>query len=194
MMPATEVPCWELLDDLLQAESVTRVTDTRGDNFVAWFPKRLKGYLAGTIQGRDEPVRDGARSIWYNVSKYGSRRAEQLAKRHLKRHETRRAMWTRLTRDDGNETEVAEVKRKYTGKQPPRKAEGREVAYRPEVEGDPLATHSVALIDLFGGVSSVRVAAISAGYQISSHGYVEVHGNAVKVVKAWFPDLSLIHI
>ena len=29
MMPATEVPCWELSDDLLQAERVTRVTDTR---------------------------------------------------------------------------------------------------------------------------------------------------------------------
>merc|ERR1712217_269800 len=96
MMPATEGPCEELSDDLLQAERVTRVTDARGDNFVAWFPKRLKGYLAGTIVGRDEPVRDGARSIWYNVHKYGSRRAEQLAKRHLKRPETRRAMWARL--------------------------------------------------------------------------------------------------
>ena len=92
MMPATEVPCWELSDDLLQAERVTRVSDDRGDNFVAWFPRRLKGYLAGTIQGRDEPIRDGARSIWYNVAKYGSRKAEQLAKRHLMWPETRRAM------------------------------------------------------------------------------------------------------
>ena len=70
----------------------------RGDNFVTWFPKRLKGYLAGTIVGRDEPVRDGARSIWYKVSAYGPRRAEQLAKRHLKRPETRRAVsYTHLT-------------------------------------------------------------------------------------------------
>ena len=56
MMPATELPCDELPDDLIQAERVTRVTDARGDNFVAWFPKRLKGYLAGAVQGREEPI------------------------------------------------------------------------------------------------------------------------------------------
>ena len=33
------------------------------------------------------------------------------------------------TRDDQQEDEVPEMKRKHTGKQPPRKAEGREVAY-----------------------------------------------------------------
>ena len=36
----------------------------------------------------------------------------------------------------------------------------------------------------------MRVAAISSGFRVVSHDYVEVYGNAVKVVKAWFPDAS----
>ena len=71
-------------------------------------------------------------------------------------------MWARLERDD--EDEVPEIRQKYTGKQPPRKAEGREVAYaRAEVEDERSPTNnSMALVDLFGGVSSMRVAAISS--------------------------------
>ena len=39
-VPATELPVPELPDDLIGAERVTRVKDARGDNFVAWFPRR----------------------------------------------------------------------------------------------------------------------------------------------------------
>ena len=52
------------------------------------------------IPGRDEPLQEGARSIWYQMKKYGVRGAEMLAKRHLKRPETRRAMWKRLEMED----------------------------------------------------------------------------------------------
>ena len=45
-------------------------------------------------------------------------------------------MWTRLTRDDEVDDDVAEIRRKHTGKQPPRKAGGREVAYKAEAEDD----------------------------------------------------------
>ena len=100
MVPATEIPVPELSDDLIGADRVTRVKDARGDNYVAWFPRRLKGYLTGQVPGRNEPIREGARSIWYRVSEYGRRGAELKAKRHLKRPETRRAMWTRLTKED----------------------------------------------------------------------------------------------
>ena len=96
MMPATEVPVEELPDELVGADRVSRVKDARGDNFVAWFPKRLKGYLAGAVPGRREPIKEGARSIWYRTSIYGAREAERLSKRHLKRVENRRAVWKRL--------------------------------------------------------------------------------------------------
>ena len=36
----------------------------------------------------------------------------------------------------------------------------------------------------------MRVAAIASGYRLVVHDYVEIHGNAVKVVKAWFSDAS----
>ena len=50
MMPVTELPS-ELPSELRQATRVTRQKDKRGDNFVAWFPKGLKGYLVGEIPG-----------------------------------------------------------------------------------------------------------------------------------------------
>ena len=84
-VPATELPVPELPDDLIGADRVTRVKDSRGDNYVAWFPRRLKGYLQGEIPGRSEPIKEGARSIWYQVQKYGQRGAELMAKRHLRR-------------------------------------------------------------------------------------------------------------
>ena len=98
--PAVELPVPELPDELIGAERVTRVKDARGDNYVAWFPRRLKGYLQGSVPGRDEPIKAGSRSMWYQIAKYGARGAEVLAKRHLKRPETRRAMWQRLEWND----------------------------------------------------------------------------------------------
>ena len=102
-------------------------------------------------------------------------------------------MWTRLLAEgDQEEEDYPEVRRRLRGKQPPRQAEGREGASEAaaEVEGDLSATQAVALIDLFGGVSSMRVAALASGYKLVAHDYVEIYGNAVKVVKAWFPDAS----
>ena len=116
-VPATELPVPELPDELIGADSVTRVKDARGDNYVAWFPRRLKGYLTGQIQGRHEPIREGARSIWYQVAKYGQRGAEVMAKRHLKRPETRRAMWQRLTRPDDEDPVEPKPARRHRGKQ-----------------------------------------------------------------------------
>ena len=40
---AREHPVPELPDELIGADSVKRVKDNRGDNFVAYFPRRLKG-------------------------------------------------------------------------------------------------------------------------------------------------------
>ena len=88
MMPAVEFPPDHLPDELLGADKVTRVRDKRGDSWVAWFPKRLKGYVSGSVPGRKEPVQKDARSLWYSTRVYGVRRAEQLAKRHLRRAET----------------------------------------------------------------------------------------------------------
>ena len=96
MMPAVEFPPDHLPDELLGADKVTRVRDKRGDSWVAWFPKRLKGYVSGSVPGRKEPVQKHARSLWYSTRVYGVRRAEQLAKRHLRRAETRRSLWQRL--------------------------------------------------------------------------------------------------
>ena len=79
-VPAAELPVLERPDDLTGADRVTRVKDSRGDDYVAWFPRRFKGYLKGEIQGRSEPIREGARSIWCHVSKYGRRGAEMVAK------------------------------------------------------------------------------------------------------------------
>ena len=76
--------CPPLPEELQQADRVTRVKDARGDTFVAWFPMRLKGYIAGALPGRAEPVRPGARSIWYRTEVYGVEQADKLAKRHLK--------------------------------------------------------------------------------------------------------------
>ena len=80
-------------------------------------------------------------------------------------------MWTRLTANDEYDQEnYPEVRRRHTYKQPPRKAEGRGVVYEewnPEAEADGsvLTNNKVALLDLFSGVSSVRVASIASGYQ-----------------------------
>ena len=57
-VPATELPVPELPDDLIGADRVTRVEDVRGDNYVAWFPRRLKGYLTGQVKGRKDPMRE----------------------------------------------------------------------------------------------------------------------------------------
>ena len=89
IMPAVELPADDLPDDLLGAKEARRVTDARGDNWVAFFPSRLRGYIAGTVPGRLDPIKEGTVTIWYRVSKYVAERAEQLAKRHLSRRETR---------------------------------------------------------------------------------------------------------
>ena len=62
-VPAMELPVPELPDDLIGADRVTRVKDSRGESYVAWFLRCLKGYSKGEIQGRNEPIREGARSI-----------------------------------------------------------------------------------------------------------------------------------
>ena len=171
-MPAAELPVPELPDELIGADRVTRVKDARGDNYVAWFPRRLKGYLKGEIPGREESLKDGARSIWYQVQKYGQRGAELMAKRHLKRPETRRAMWKRLLQPDYDLVEQGDLedpveekqsRRRLRGKQ--RKPEGRTGPHQVKVDEDQpeVTENAVALVDLFGGVSSLRDALMAAG-------------------------------
>ena len=50
------------------------------------------------------------------------------------------------------------------------------------------SNNGIGLIDLFGGVSSLRVALTASGYDVVMHHYVDIHGASSKVVKHWFPD------
>ena len=164
-VPAAELPVPELPDDLIGAERVTRVKDSRGDNYVAWFPRRLKGYLTGEVKGRNEPIREGARSIWYQVAKYGQRGAELMAKRHLKRPETRRAMWQRLQeQEEEDPVEPKPTRRRLRGKQNT-SLEGRVGPEQQKSNNteEETSNNTVGLVDLFGGVSSLRVALKAAG-------------------------------
>eukprot|EP00959_Pyramimonas_sp_CCMP1952_P389044 8151328-Pyramimonas_sp.AAC.1 len=75
-MPAVELPPEPLPGELLGAERA-RKTDARGGIFIAWFPRRLKGYLSGSVPGRKGPVQEGARCVWHSAKLRGARRAEQ---------------------------------------------------------------------------------------------------------------------
>ena len=81
-----------------------------------------------------------------------------MAKRHLKRPETRRAMWQRLVaQGDEDPIDPKPGRRRKTGKQPP-KIEGRTSAEPQEVTDQPETSNStVCLIDLFGRISSLLV-------------------------------------
>ena len=141
---ATELSA-DMPNYLLQAERVTRVRDARGDNYVAWFPTRLKGTLAGAIPGREDDIKDGARSIWYSVAKYGPREAEVMAKRHLKRAEDRSTLWARVRGDviEPREPAGVGVRRRLAGKQ---SAEGRRTlaaAAGPLPENEPQLSENV---------------------------------------------------
>ena len=48
------------------------------------------------------------------------------------------------------------------------------------------------LLDLFGGVSSLRAGALAAGYQIVGHIHVENNGAAKKVVEARYSSAKLM--
>ena len=130
--------------------------------------------------------REGARSIWYQVSKYGRRGAEVRAKRHLKRPETRRAMWQRLTKQDDEDPVEEKPRKRFRGKQSA-SLEGRVGPDHQQDESD-TSNSTMGLIDLFGGVSSLRVALAASGYDVVFHHYVDINGASAKVVKHWFPD------
>ena len=208
MMPATELSVPELPDELIGADRVTRVTDARGDNWVAWFPHRLKGRLEGEVPGRDEPIRDGARSLWYKVSTYGAQRAEQLAKRHIRRPGTRAQVWSRLRDAEPDAPMVEEerdpVRKRLRGKTKV-EAEGRPVhPHENDVEEIPDKSvgqnvfspgeQQIALIDVFGGVSASRVACEAAGLEVWAHDYVEIHEPAVRVAATWWQCEKLCDI
>ena len=95
---------------------------------------------------------------------YGARGAEVMAKRHLKRPETRRAMWQRLNNEDMEDpVEPKPTRRRLRGKQNP-SLEGR-AGPELDIQDDQQAVteDTLALVDLFGGVSSLRVAFTAAG-------------------------------
>ena len=176
---AGAIGTWHVLmcpaeDELIGAKKVTRVKDRRGDNFVACFPRRLKGFLKGSIPGRAKGVQSGARPVWYRVADHGRRRAEQLAKRHLDRYGTRLALWRKITGSDDPDltfpadnqeagTEITayqkEPKRKIRGKQSPYNVEGRPVgkSIAEKVIGDEeVPANRIAVIDIFGGFRHCR--------------------------------------
>ena len=47
---------------------------------------------------------------------------------------------------------------------------------------------TVGLVDLFGNISSLRVAMIAAGYEVGVHHYLKINGAASEVVKYWYRD------
>lgn len=62
MMIVEDMQVLELPDELINAVRVKRVRDNRGDNFVAYFPKRLRGYLKGEIPGRKKGIRKNSKT------------------------------------------------------------------------------------------------------------------------------------
>ena len=46
----------------------------------------------------------------------------------------------------------------------------------------------VVMVDVFGGVSSARVAATSLQYEVTKHFYVENDARAIKVTKMYFEN------
>ena len=124
MCLASELLAGELPDDLLGAMRMSRIKDKCGDNYIAWFPRRLRGYLSRQIPGRWSPLQKGATSIWCKVSIYGRRRAEQVAKRHLKRPANRQSKWPRMEPEPDNYSQTeggfqSGVRRRMRGKQNP---------------------------------------------------------------------------
>ena len=117
MVPAEKLPVPEILDDSIGADRITRVKDSRGNNYVEWFPQSLKKYLTGHVKGRKDPIRKGARAVRYQVAECTRRGAEMRAKRHLRRPETRKAMWERLTRQDEEDPVEPKPTRRLRGKQ-----------------------------------------------------------------------------
>ena len=89
-----------------------------------------------------------------------------------------------------NLVEPKPLKRRITGKQRPN-LEGRATAenWVPAVECESEVSNTdVGLIDLFVGISSLRVAMAAAGYNIRFHLYVENNGAAMRVVRHCFPE------
>ena len=96
-------------------------------------------------------------------------------------------MWKRLEEQDMEDpVEKKPTWRRLRGKQ--RKPEGRPGPHQDQPEEEMVSSNDIALVDLFGGVSSLRVALTAAGFEVCWHQYVETNGAATKLVKHWFPD------
>jgi len=63
------------------SSQVTRVTNSRGDYWVAWFSRDLPPCDILGSNGQFQ----GGRSVWYSVGTYGADFAELLAKRHVEK-------------------------------------------------------------------------------------------------------------
>ena len=79
------------------------------------------------------------------------------------------------------------TRRRLRGKQNA-SLEGRAGSEQKAEDQQMVTNNTVSLVDLFGGVSSLRVALQAAGYEVDLHHYVETNGAATKLVKQWFPD------
>ena len=110
-------------------------------------------------------------------------------------------MWKKL--DDVTEVEPNTKKKRIIGKTAPgtssssttHEAEGRPIPEPLEElqdtkKIDKVVNKKVLLVDVFGGISASRVALLAGGLEVAEHFYVEIHDPAIKIVTAWFDNVT----